>query len=547
MPSAPTSLALTKTHNSISATFAAPTDLGNGTISRYDIRIDSGAWIDTGLDLSHTFSSLEAETEYTIDVAGVNSAGRGATATLSATTDAAPLTVPSAPQNLTATAQTNGTSVELGWDAPSDNGGTAITDYEYRVDSGAWTSTGSTSTSYTVTTLSKGTEYDFEVRAVNSEGNSTAASVTETTATTNPGMPTGLTATPQTGGESIRYDWVAPTDDGGTPITDYEYRFAEGSMIPSGTGWVGFGETDLSHLFDTLTPETLYSIRIRARNANGTSSPTPKLEATTLAAAVVALSFGSETIANQAWVVGTAATVTLPEATGGVGTIVYSLSPALPAGKTFTASTRVLAGTPTGRFSSATFTYTATDGDSNEVELTFTIVVTADAITFASNVANQSWQVGTAVNLTLPTASGGVGAFTYTLTPALPAGVTRSNRVVSGTPTTAVTVATYTYTATDAESEQHTQTFTIVVAAASAIVFSSTIAAQAWTVGTAITSLTLPTATGGVGTITYLTFTDFANGYDFHSGNTCFSGDSDRQIHFGNLYVYRDGRRWLDK
>ena len=32
VPSAPTSLALTKTHNSISATFAAPTDLGGGVL-----------------------------------------------------------------------------------------------------------------------------------------------------------------------------------------------------------------------------------------------------------------------------------------------------------------------------------------------------------------------------------------------------------------------------------------------------------------------------------------------------------------------------------
>ena len=265
MPSAPTSLALTKTHNSVSATFAAPANNGGEDPSRYDIRIDGGAWVDTGLDLAHTFSTLSAETEYTVDVAAVNSAGRGATASLSATTDAA----------------------------------------------------------------------------------------------------------------------------------------------------------------------------------------------------AVALSFGSESINNQAWVVGTAATVTLPQATGGTGTITYSLSPTLlPSGKTFVASTRVLSGNPTGRFTSDTFTYTATDGNSDTVELTFTVVVTAVAITFASNIANQSWVVGTAVNLTLPTASGGVGSFSYSLTPALPAGVSRSNRVVSGTPTATATVATYTYTATDSEGVTQTQTFT---------------------------------------------------------------------------------------
>ena len=238
----------------------------------------------------------------------------------------------------------------------------------------------------------------------------------------------------------------------------------------------------------------------------------------------VALDFGSETIDDQSWTVGTAASVILPTATGGAGTITYSLSPTLPSGVTFTASTRVLAGNPTGRFTSATFTYTAEDAGGTTVELTFTIVVTATAISFASNIANQSWQVGTGVSLILPTASGGVGAFTYSLTPALPAGVTRTVRVVSGIPTTVVTVATYTYTATDSESVAHTQTFTIVVSAASAIVFSGTIANQGWTVDTAITSLTLPTATGGVGTITYSLTPTLPTGTTFTASTRVLSG-----------------------
>ena len=151
---------------------------------------------------------------------------------------------------------------------------------------------------------------------------------------------------------------------------------------------------------------------------------------------VVALSFGS-TISNQAWTVGTAESLTLPEATGGNGAITYSLSPTTPAGITFTAGTRVLAGTPTGRFTSSSFTYTAEDADGTTVDLTFTIVVTATAITFDSGINNQSWTVGTPVSLILPTVSGGVGAFTYSLTPALPAGVTfaAGTRLLSGTPT----------------------------------------------------------------------------------------------------------------
>ena len=158
-----------------------------------------------------------------------------------------------------------------------------------------------------------------------------------------------------------------------------------------------------------LTNSQAYSFNVVADD--GTDTTSVGVFATAIAAIppTPALTFGSETVSNQAWVVGTAASITLPEVTGGTGSITYSLSPTLPAGKTFVASTRVLSGTPTGRFSSDTFTYTATDGNGDTVELTFTVVVTAPAFSFASTVANQSWIVGTAVSLTLPTASGGVG------------------------------------------------------------------------------------------------------------------------------------------
>ena len=215
-----------------------------------------------------------------------------------------------------------------------------------------------------------------------------------------------------------------------------------------------------------------------------------------------AISFASN-IANQALVVGTAVNLTLPTATGGVGSFTYSLTPALPSGLTFTAATRALAGNPTATATVATYTYTATDSEGVTHTQTFTIVVTASTILFASTIVNQAWTVGTAINVTLPTASGGVGTKTYSLTPTLPAGVTfvAGTRVLSGTPTGRFTSATFTYTAEDADGVTQTQTFTIVVMAP-AITFSPTsFANQNWTVGTAV-ALTLPAGSGGVGTLT---------------------------------------------
>ena len=70
------------------------------------------------------------------------------------------------------------------------------------------------------------------------------------------------------------------------------------------------------------------------------------------------LSFGSSTVADQSYVKDTAiATLTLPQATGGSGTITYSLSPSLPNGLSFDASARTITGTPTATSAGATYRY----------------------------------------------------------------------------------------------------------------------------------------------------------------------------------------------
>ena len=82
-----------------------------------------------------------------------------------------PATVPDAPRNLLADGGNE--QVALSWDAPEDDGGLAITDYEYRINGrGSWISIGSTRTTHTVTGLANGTAYIFQVRAVNAVGNS---------------------------------------------------------------------------------------------------------------------------------------------------------------------------------------------------------------------------------------------------------------------------------------------------------------------------------------------------------------------------------------
>ena len=73
----------------------------------------------------------------------------------------------------------------------------------------------------------------------------------------------------------------------------------------------------------------------------------------------------SETVDDQSYTVGEAIqSLTLPAATGGDGTLTYSLGPMIPDGLTFDAATRTLSGTPTTA-GTYVMTYTVADADDN--------------------------------------------------------------------------------------------------------------------------------------------------------------------------------------
>ena len=89
--------------------------------------------------------------------------------------------------------------------------------------------------------------------------------------------------------------------------------------------------------------------------------------------------FGTITIPDITATVNQAITsVTLPAATGGNKPLTYSLTPALPAGMSFNAGTRVLSGAPTVLKATTIYTYTVTDSDTTNRDSdtrTFSITV----------------------------------------------------------------------------------------------------------------------------------------------------------------------------
>ena len=187
-------------------------------------------------------------------------------------------------------------------------------------------------------------------------------------------------------------------------------------------------------------------------------------------------------VADQTYAVGEVIEpLALPVATGGNGALSYTLVPAVP-GLTFTPSTRTLTGTPTTA-GSYRMTYRVADADENSADSDgdshmFTITVQAapgpldTAPSFAGSVADQTYAVGEVIEpLALPVATGGNGALSYTLVPAVPGlTFTPSTRTLTGTPTTARSYR-MTYRVADADensadSDGDSHMFTITVQAA---------------------------------------------------------------------------------
>ena len=176
------------------------------------------------------------------------------------------------------------------------------------------------------------------------------------------------------------------------------------------------------------------------------------------------LSPGTQTVTGR---VGAAITATTAFTSTGLGTRYFSIAPALPAGLAFSSTTGVLSGTATAAKAATTYVVTAADG-TNYAIATMRLTITAVPV---MTPATQSITgvVGTAITATTAfTASTVTGTKTFTVSPALPAGLTinATTGVVSGTTTAVAQQATHVVTATDGTNSA-TSNLTVVVTSTS--------------------------------------------------------------------------------
>jgi carboxypeptidase T len=221
---------------------------------------------------SYQNTGLTASTSYTYRVRANNAIGDSPYSNeASAVTPALPLP-PATPTNLTATA-TSTSQINLAWtDAADNETGFKI---ERCTGSGCTSFTqiatvGANVTGYSNSGLAASTTYTYRVRATNTGGDSSysnEASATTLSAPTVPAAPSNLTATAASKSQ-INLAWT----DNATNETGFYIERCKGATCTNFTQIATVGANVISYANTGLTANTSYRYRVRAYNANGTST-----------------------------------------------------------------------------------------------------------------------------------------------------------------------------------------------------------------------------------------------------------------------------------
>ena len=243
---APTGLMVSgTTDTSISLTWTAPADDGNGAISGYNVySCEEGetactpvwlAWVDGGATTWYTHSGLTTGATYRYAVGSSRGAGTESAWSNQVTAAAeAPPQAP-APTGLTVSG-TTATTISLTWTAPADDANGALLGYNvYSCEEGetactpvwlAWVGGGAT-TWYTHSGLTTGTTYRYAVGSNRGAGTNSAWSDQVTATTEAPPQAPALTGT---AGDVVVED--TPGQLANDPLAQPDYLWHYGSVAP---------------------------------------------------------------------------------------------------------------------------------------------------------------------------------------------------------------------------------------------------------------------------------------------------------------------------
>ena len=145
----------------IAVSWGPPANLGGEAVQSYQVLLNNSEYATVGGDVQSTFIDYPGVAPASISVIARNSRGAGP----AATTTVAPFERPNQVTGLVLAAGDR--SLQASWEAASSPG-SAIANYDYRVDGGGWVNVGN-STSATIPDRTENQPYEVQVRACNRE------------------------------------------------------------------------------------------------------------------------------------------------------------------------------------------------------------------------------------------------------------------------------------------------------------------------------------------------------------------------------------------
>ncbi len=375
LPGAPTIGTAARGNAQTTVTWSAPADDGGSPVTGYTVTsADSTTPANGGQTcswssgpLTCTVTGLTNGDSYTFTVTATNSVGTGPAS--AASNPVTPATLPGAPTIGTATR--GNTQATVTWSAPADDGGSVITGYTVTAADSTTPANGGQTCAWssgpltcTVTGLTNGDGYTFTVTAANSVGTGPASAASNAvTPAAVPGAPTIGTATRANASATVA--WMAPADDGGSPVTGYTVTAADSTTPANGGQTCAWSSGPLTCTVTGLTNGDSYTFTVTATNSVGTGPASAASNPVTPATLPGAPRSPTATGANAS----AAVTWSAPASDGGSAINGYTVTAAdliTPAngGETCTWSSGPLTCTVTGLTNgdAYVFTVTATNG-----------------------------------------------------------------------------------------------------------------------------------------------------------------------------------------
>jgi subtilisin family serine protease len=271
------SVSLTGTGD-VTIRWAAPTDNGGAALTGYTVeRQVNGVWSSVAQlsveTLTYTGDRAVPGAQSIFRVSATNSVGSGSAS--NALSILTPYVQATAPLNFNVVYNTGSKRVDITFAAPTYLGGGAVSYYALQTstDGGlTWFGAGNltaTTFAYATTAPAKGKTLAYRISAFTQAGLGVATSPVAVSVPLTVASAPILTSPAYNADGSVKLVWVAPADNGGTPVTSYKLQKQDGA------NWVDAGAFDGTTLTATVArdlPGTRANWRVLAVNVVGESA-----------------------------------------------------------------------------------------------------------------------------------------------------------------------------------------------------------------------------------------------------------------------------------